>query len=201
MERRDNYAIQAQSAKDIFLTYDQDALIRKLHLKSDDEYIYTSLFSLPYRVCRKNGDLQRWDGSEWIGANSFGEVMTLLDMLCDCKDNRIPAGKFKSMQSFGLMFHQNLLEDTKDPQALWIDKNPDAFRAGCEKLKAAPFPGCDIGYEIEVFDGMHIVLQFWFGDDEFAPRLRYLWDENALQYIRYETMYFAVGFLEALIRG
>ena len=33
----------------------------------------------------------------------------------------------------------------------------------------------------------------------FLPRLRYLWDENASQYIRYETMYFAIGLLKRRI--
>ena len=34
MERKDNYAIQVQQAKRRFLTYDQDALIRKMRLFS-----------------------------------------------------------------------------------------------------------------------------------------------------------------------
>ena len=33
------------------------------------------------------------------------------------------------------------------------------------------------------------------GDEEFPPGLRFLWDENALMYIRYETMYYAKGLL------
>ena len=41
------------------------------------------------------------------------------------------------------------------------------------------------------------MLQLWFGDEEFPPNLRILWDENALLYLRYETMYFAV---DALLR-
>ena len=28
---------------------------------------------------------------------------------------------------------------------------------------------------------------------EFAPRLRFLWDANADRYLRYETMYYAMG--------
>lgn len=201
MERRDNYALQAQSAKDRFVTYDQTALIRKLSLDSDPDFLYTSLFSVPYRVNRQTGDMQRLSAGVWEAADSFSEVMTLLDLLCDSKADRSLAGRFKSMQSFGLMFHRNLLEDTKDPQAIWINDHPDSFSAGCLALGGKPFPGCDLGYEIEIFDRLPIAVQFWFGDDEFLPRLRYLWDENALQYIRYETMYYAVSLLESLIQG
>ena len=48
---------------------------------------------------------------------------------------------------------------------------------------------------MELFDGLKIGILFWHGDEEFAPRLRWLWDANAGMYIRYETMYFAVGLL------
>ena len=54
----------------------------------------------------------------------------------------------------------------------------------------------DAAYAIELFDGLCIGLLFWHGDDEFAPRQRVFWDENALQWIRYETMYYAVGLLQ-----
>ena len=45
------------------------------------------------------------------------------------------------------------------------------------------------------FDGLPIVIQLWLGDEEFPPSLRFLWDENALMYLRYETMYYAKGLL------
>ena len=38
-------------------------------------------------------------------------------------------------------------------------------------------------------------MQLWFPEEEFPAGLRLLWDENALQYIKYETMYFAKGIL------
>lgn len=58
----------------------------------------------------------------------------------------------------------------------------------------------DAAYAIELFDGLSIVVQLWLGDEEFPPNLRFLWDENALDYIRYETMYFAKGMLLERIR-
>ena len=72
-------------------------------------------------------------------------------------------------------------------------------RWACEKMGGQRLSGADIGYAIELFDGLQIGIQFWHGDEEFLPRLRYLWDENARQYIRYETMYFAIGLLKRWI--
>ena len=104
------------------------------------------------------------------------------------------------MQSFGLQFHQNLLEDARDVFAEQIDKNPALLHCAAEVLGAAPLRGGDIGYAFELFDGLKIGLLFWHSDEEFAPRVRYLWDSNAKQYIRYETMYFAITLLRRRIR-
>ena len=201
MERKDNYAIQARDAKNRFLGYDQEKLIQKYGLKYDEEYLYTAMLSQPYRLHRKTGDMDKLADGLWQDANSFGEVMTLLDMLCDARDDRSVSGKWKSMQSFGLMFHRNLLEERRDPNADHFDRHPEQFHKGCLALGGKPVPGCDMGYGVELFDGLPVAVQFWHGDEEFFPRIRYLWDENALQYIRYETMHYAIPLVIRAIRN
>ena len=196
MTRPDNYAIQAQDAKNRFLTYDQSKMIEKFHLAWDEDYLYPVMLGSQYRLCRKTGNLERKEGEAWVDGNSFGQVMTLLDMLCDAKEYRCLSGRYKQQQHFGLMFHQNFAEDTKNPLALAFDRDEAALRRACNAMGAKDFPGGDYGCMIELFDGLCIGLLFWHGDDEFAPRQRVFWDENALQWIRYETMYYAVGLLQ-----
>ena len=67
--------------------------------------------------------------------------------------------------------------------------------AACRELGGRPLSGADIGWEIPVFQELSIALLFWAGDEEFSPQIRYLWDENALAYIRYETMYYVLDWL------
>lgn len=200
MTRKNNYLIQAQQAKARFLTYDQEKLIRKFGLQCDAQYLYIDLLCKPYRLNRVSGDLQRLHGEEWIDGNTYEEVMTLLDLLCDSRDDRRLAHSWQNMQSFGLQFHQNLLEEARDPFAMKIDTDPMWLHRAAENLGAEKMSGGDFGYAFELFDGLKIGLLFWHGDDEFAPRVRYLWDTNAKQYIRYETMYFAVDLLRRRIR-
>ena len=200
MTRKNNYLIQAQQAKARFLTYDQEKLIRKFGLQCDAQYLYIDLLCKPYRLNRVSGDLQRLHGEEWIDGNTYEEVMTLLDLLCDSRDDRRLAHSWQNMQSFGLQFHQNLLEEARDPFAMKIDTDPMWLHRAAETLGAEKISGGDFGYAFELFDGLKIGLLFWHGDDEFAPRVRYLWDANAKQYIRYETMYFAVDLLRRRIR-
>ena len=195
MEHRDNYALQAAGAKAAFLRYDQEALCRKLKLRSDERYLYPVLLSKQYRIDRATADFSKLDADRWVSADSFEEVMTLLDLICDSREDRAISGKWKNMQSFGLQFHRNLLENARDPVAERFALAPEAFVRGCEALGGERLPQGDVGYAIELFDGLKIGIQLWLGDEEFPSRLKYMWDENALMYIRYETMYFARGLL------
>ena len=81
------------------------------------------------------------------------------------------------------------------PWALRFQSDPEGLRRACIALGGVPFEKGDVAYAIEVFDGLQVVLQLWLGDEEFPPRLRLMWDENALMYLKYETMYFAKNLL------
>ena len=193
MERRDNYRLQLEQAKQTFLGYDQQRLIEKLKLDADEAYLYPRMLGSLYRIHRETADFRRFHNGLWVDANSHSEVMTLLDLICDSREDRCQKYVWKDMVSFGLMFHQNLQE--KDPWALRFEENPEGLARACTALGGKPFPKGDVAYEIELFDGLRVLLQFWLGDEEFPPCLRLLWDENALMYLKYETMYFAKGLL------
>ena len=82
MQRRDNYAIQTQAARQRFLTYDQETMIRKFRLDHDETYLYITMLALPYRIHRTTGNLQRQERGNWVDAMTHGEVLTLYDLLC-----------------------------------------------------------------------------------------------------------------------
>ena len=127
MARTDNYLIQAQQAKSCFLTYDAEALAKKLNAKLDADFLYTTFFGQSYRVSRKTGDIQRLENGAWQDGNSYEEVMTLLDLICDSREDRHVSGRWKAMQDFGLQFHQKLLEDGHSAGRVW-------------RWAASPFP-------------------------------------------------------------
>ena len=195
MSRPDNYAIQTRQAQDRFLTYDQQKLIDKFRMRHDEAYLYLPMLSQLYRISRSTGDMDRQTPEGWKSANTHGEVMTLLDLICDSRKDRFVSGKWKDMGAFGLLFHRSLLENPRDPWADRFEADPEGFRKACLALGGEPFPNGDIAYAIELFDGLRVLVQLWFGDEEFPANLRLLWDENALMYIKYETMWFAKGIL------
>lgn len=200
MEKRDNYAIASANARKLFLQYDQEPLIRKLNMKHDEDYLYTSLFCEEYRIHRRTADVERLVGDSWVDANSFGEVLTLMDLICCSRENRHLAGKWKNMLEFGHLFHTNLMEE-RNPTAEFFEQNAARYAAACEAFGGVRFAKGDCSYTFPVFDGLAMTVQLWFGDEEFPAQIRYLWDENADMYIKYETMYYAVGLWERRIRA
>lgn len=191
MERRDNYAITAARVRQLFAEYDQQALARKVGAKLDGEYFYVDFLSERYRIHRLTGDISRFHGDAWVEANSFGEVLTLMDLICDSREDRHPTGNWRNMRDFGQGFHQQLLEQ-RDPWAERFQEQPEMFAKACEALGGEKYPLGDVAYALPVFGDLRVLIQLWFGDEEFPAQLRYLWDENALQYLKYETMFYAI---------
>ena len=189
----DNYEKQMQHAKQCFLSYDPEKLIREHGLQTDGRYLYLRFLGSRYRLESSTGDLERQQGAQWLDANTHPEVMTVLDLLCDSRPDRHLSGRIRSLQSFGKQFHRNLVEEQYDPLAEAFDRDVPAMHRACQALGARAVPGGDVGYAVELAEGLEAVLHFWQGDGEFAPRLRFFFDENALQYLRYETLFFAVG--------
>ena len=196
----DNYAIQVANAQKYFLNYDQEKLIKKFGLHADDDYLFVILFRMLYRINRHTGEFEMYRGS-WHPCNTFGVVMTVLDILCDSKDDRWLTGRWVSTQQFGKLFHTGLLEPEEDPLATAFDNAPGSFAKACKALGGRPIQGGDEAWAVEVMDGLEIGIFFWYGDDEFPAQLRFFWDENAPMYLKYETMHYTLGYLRQLLKA
>lgn len=195
MERKDNYSLQVQQAKQHFCKYDQRKLVEKLRISADETYLYPRMLGSDYRICRQTGDLERMEKTGWVDANTHAEYMTLMDLVCDSLPERRASGNWKTMVSFGHMFHRDLLEG-RDAFAEMIQADMDGFRRTCESLGGEKQPIGDISYAFTVFEDLRVCLQFWEADEDFFAQVVWFWDENALRYLKYETMYYAVGLLK-----
>lgn len=188
--KRDNYALQAESARLRFLTYDQSAM----PVEKDEKFLYLSFCGLPYRISRSDGHIFRREAGIWLPADSHGEVLTIFDYLCDAKPGRSPSGRFVSMSSLGGHVHTGLASGS-GPLEKAIDTDPAAFCRACESLGGTCAPGGDLCFDLKLFPDLPIRLRFWHADEEFPPALDFLWDENTLNFLRYETIWYAAGVL------
>ena len=193
--KRDNYALQAESARVRFLTYDQSAMA----VEKDADFLYLPFCGCDYRISRADGHLFRFESGRWLPADSHGEVLTIFDFLCDAAPSRAAAGEFVSMASLGGHVHRELALQSGPLEAA-IDSDPDAFRRACLSLGGQEASGGDLCFDLDLLPGLPLRLRFWHGDEDFPPTLDLFWDKNALAFIRYETTWYAAGVLRLRLR-
>ena len=81
-----------------------------------------------------------------------------------------------------------------------FDHKSELLSYACEKLDGIKYGKGDVAYQIPLFDFLPVVFQFWDSDDEFPASLNMLADKNMLEYMHYETVWFAVGHLMARLQ-
>lgn len=196
MHRKDNYAITAEQARLRFLTYDLSKIISKTPLTQDTDHLYLPVLDRTCRIEKNTGKMAWSSPNGWEETSAFVDVLTIFDYLCDSKENRRPSGEMKSMASFGQLFHTGLLEPSKPSELeIIIDKSPELFQKACLKLGGTPFPSGDLAYTVQFFPDLPMTIQFWHSDEDFPPQLRWLWDTATGDFIRYETMHYALGII------
>ncbi len=192
IEKRDNYAIQAEDARLRFLTYDQTAM----PVEKDEDFLFLPFCGCDYRISRRDGHVFRKAGANWLSADSHGEVLTIFDYLCDVTPGRAPAGEFASIISLGGCIHGKLASEST-PLEHAIDADPARFKRVCLALGGTESTSGDICYDMKLFPDLPIRLRFWHGDEEFLPKLDVFWDKNSLLFLHYETLWFAGGVLRS----
>lgn len=196
-KRMSNYEITKRQMARAFAQYDQEAMIRKFHLSGDGEYLYIRFLNRPYRIHRRSGTVT-WSEDGFISSTEagFNEAMTLYDVLCNAKENCAPTGEFvhlnhlvnaagKPEQSGKLTERQTRLFDHREA----------ALARACEKLGGVKYGKGDVAYRLPLFDFLPAALQFWNSDEEFPASLQLLWDKNVLDFMHFETVWYAAGYL------
>ncbi len=197
--KKDNYAISADSARLLFLKEDQEKLIRKFSLKADYEYLYVRFLDMTYRIERKSGLIQRSaEGLSYAADHSHQAALSIFDYLCWSREDRKLSNEWVSLQSLGHSFHAGSIEDGRGWFSGWASKfcgRTDKLEEALKRLGGEKMPSADVSCVIWIFDELPVYLQFWDGDDEFPPRLFFLWDSNTLQYVHYETAFYLIEML------
>ncbi len=187
----DNYQISRDRAQAYFLNYDQQSLIDAWQLNHDASYLSVEFLGKPYRISRKTGAVLRADGTE----AGFEEALSIFDLLCHKGEQKCCTGSFAPVNSLKGCPAVTVGTDFFSETAHRIDRDPDRFRSACLALGGTPMDLGDLGFSFPVFAGLTVRLKFYHADEDFSASLVLLWEENTLQYIYYETVFYIAGFL------
>ena len=193
----DNYDLQVDIAKQIFLAHDQQLLIRKFQLDADERWIYLRYLNAPCRISRTDGSIEEQVESIWQECREYSTVMTIYDALCYHKGETMPqlSGQWCTVGTFIVAGITNT-EDYTRKYARRFDGRLDALKAACQRLGGVlqtPMAGADLTCQFQATPFLPVLLQFWAGDEEFPPKILILWDRNADQIIRFETTFYLQG--------
>lgn len=194
-----NQEAMAEKARLEFLELDQEKLIKKYSLESDDENLYINFLTVPYAINRTTGIITKKE----TGEAAFHDIMmAIYDMLENSKaQDELPAlsGTWATLSTLGGIIgaaHVARLH-TNEILAPFIDKVPE-FTAVCEKLKGIKQPKGDVSYILPLFDFFPVWVQYYDADDEFPATLQFMYDSNAKSFVFFETMFYCTSYMETL---
>lgn len=194
-----NYEKQVYFARDLFLRYDQDEMIRKFDLTSDGQFLYVELLHQSCRISRSTGVVERLElDGMWTPCENYELVMTIYDVLC-CS-----AAKPELSGEWGPLYSLQATMSSPSPDKLFagfaekFNGRTEALAQACLALGGEPQPvpkSADVCSKIPILPFFPVIFQFWEGDEEFAPKIMILWDRKALDFMHFETLYYVIGLL------
>jgi hypothetical protein len=151
-----------------------------------------------YRIERKTGLVERFEKKNSIREADFNEAMSLYDVLCSAKEDCHLAGSFCPTGSLKGITRTNGVLSGGSPSGEvehFFDTHLAELKAACEKLGGIPEGNGDAAYRLRIFPFLPLRFQFWSSDEDFDAEIQFLWDENVLQYLHFETLYYVMGHL------
>lgn len=186
---RDNYAIAAERARELFAKRDQNVFIERHHLSADSDNLYLTFCGEPYRIRRSDGQIFREDGTK----AGFSEVLSIYCLL-DHEQTAPLANQWCAVNSLPHTLHSG---SASGPATMnrSVKLSAQQFCQACQKNGKATQSKADFTYEYPIFGKVSVLLQYWEADEEFPAMIQCLWDMNVQNYVRYESLYYILGHL------
>lgn len=190
-----NYEIMRNQMRREFVKYDQDRMIRKFSLRNDESYIYIVFLFREYRIDRITGVVE-WseDGFSTSIEADYNESMTIYDVLCYSKDDCCLSGNYCPVNMLkGTVKSSNVGSNMFQKSADGFNGKLKALETVCgiwgEKLNL----NGDVAAKLYPFSFLPVIIQYWEADEEFPANLKFMFDENILDYMHFETIFFMMG--------
>ena len=131
----------------------------------------------------------------------FNEAMTIYDLLGYAQPTCHASGTMINMKSL----HTKIAATAPRPSSIYAAQEArlaalEAQKSGilaqaAQALSGAPLDKADASAQFTVMNDLTMQIQLWLPDEDFPASLQFFWDENVLQYMHYETVWYANGFI------
>lgn len=197
MAKTSNYDLTCSRMEQAFVRYDQERMIRQFRLEHTAEHLFITFVGERYRVSRSTGKVERrLPGGAGYGPAGFNASMTIFDVLCCSKPDCRLNGEYATVTNLpGIASIAAPGTGTYAETARIFANRRGALRQVCERLHGTAQEVGDVAYRIPLFDFMPVILQFWDADEEFDAALKLMWDRNTLDFMHFETTFYAADHL------
>ena len=131
----------------------------------------------------------------------FNEAMTIYDLLGYAQPACHASGTMINMKSL----HTKIAATAPRPSSIYAAQEArlaalEAQKSGiltqaAQAIGGAPLDKADASAQFTVMDDLAMQVHLWLPDEDFPASLQFFWDENVLQYMHYETVWYANGFI------
>ncbi|MCI8504852.1 MAG: DUF3786 domain-containing protein [Lachnospiraceae bacterium] len=191
MEERtsNNYVKVLEKWRRDFLTWDQEALCKKVGLDTwDEKTIRLSYFGIPHEIDRETGRITCVGNPEY--ELIFDEIMAIYNFLYYAKEGAKNAGEWiplRDVKDAGV-FEGAFEKQVLIPFAGHFAGRAEAFKAAGERLGFLPLSYGDGAFQVPAFFCIPLRVIFWEGDEEFPAKVNLLFDKNITSFIHPESV-------------
>lgn len=187
-QKQSNYDKVIEEWRLRFLKMDQEALIEKFQLESDEMAVYLTYFNHKMRIDRFTGVITYLEEPQKIaGFNTCMDIYNLFHYSIDipvASGILVPFRQVKRVYPFEEAYKRTVLKTLQETFSGHVEE----LKKACEKLGGKPLPQGDAGYQLSVYPFLDIAVYFWDGDDEFEAQANMLFDSNITDFLHEENV-------------
>jgi len=156
-------------------------------------------FQERYSINRTTGEVLRCESG---APADYNAVMTIYDVLCNSKPEAKLSMQWQTLEYLTPASNFGSKERSLfSPAAMSFSGKVEELKRACKNLGGFETTKSDAGFMFSAFPFLPVIFQFWDGDDEFEPRVSFLFDLNTLDFICFESAWCIAAHLTETIRS
>ena len=193
----DNYERLYTQSREHFLTFDQQPMLDWYNLAHDEKNIYFHILGREAVLDRISGEITC--AGERAG---FNEACTIYDILSRAEKRPVLAERWVSIVELGgntALRHVDGLRADLSALEGHLERAKELCRSwgGIEQKQG------DLSFIVPFTEFFPVWIQIWEGEEELniPAKFNCIWDANTLDFMFYETTWYARGYLLDMLRG